>query len=367
MRDYSKLFSVNVRHNYYQDNLCQDLIFVPTQQSSLLMLNQLYLYQNFATGFNLVREVDTGQPKIKLQETQLHFGIGLKQAAKFFAITNLNEASPAKEFLSNKKIYLTNNGLNENLKLNIIDAIVGDSMNLNFILAANSEITLRVNTSSASDLIIAYNTDGTPIASPYKIKKGEDGTFAKLLDLSKLPDGLYTISIKNAADTGEDLLTYKIFKSNELQLKSNFGVLDLKLPGIETAVEETKFVIDFTRKETIWNYYVVNRSGSDLDDFDFFIHDKSADGTSGGNPVYSKYTFLGTAVPDNDTDSITKISDGKITVFKSNTKIPFFQKLKTGLELSKNVGPTKVIISKHLPNPTPENQSGEESKIYIYV
>ncbi|TCD10412.1 hypothetical protein EZ449_08655 [Pedobacter frigidisoli] len=368
MTAYSKLFSVNVRHNYYEDYLCEDLSFVPTQNSSSIMRNQRLLYKAFATGFSLICEVNSEKkPLIKLSETKFQFGISLKLAAKFMAITNLNETTPAKEFLSNKKIYLTNVGLNPDLKYSIIDAVVGDLMSLNFSLAANSEITLRVNSLEKNNLVIAYDTNGGPIPSPYKIKKSDDGTFSKLLDLSKLTDGLYAISIKNAADTGNDLLSFKIFKSNELSAQPNFGVLDIKIPALDAAAVETKFSINFLRKETTWKYYVINQSGIDLDDFGLFVNDKSADGSASGNPVYSNYTFAGIPVPADDTDPINKIADAEIVLFTSNVKIPFFQKVKTGLELSKKDGPTEVVLSKNLPNPTAEKQAGEESRIYIYV
>ena len=368
MTAYSKLFSVQIRHNYYEGNLCGDLCFYPTGATSLLMRNQRWLYKDFATGFNLICEVtDDRKPKITIQESSLQFGIGLKQAAKFLAVTNLNEISPSKEFLSNKKIYISNNGLNNDLKYSIIDQIVGDLMSLNFVLPANDEITLRLNSNSQTDLVIAYSTDGTSIDGPYTIKKNKDKTFAKLLDLSKLPDGLYFISIKNKADTGADLLTYKIFKSNELRSKPNFGVLDIKIPNIDSAIEETQFQLSFIRKETFWKYYIINQSSIDLEDFKFSIEDKSSDGPDSGNPVYANYTFIGTPVPTDDTDPINKITTAEIVLFKSNAKIPFFQKIKTGLALSKIDGAFKVVLLKDLPNPMPEKQVGEESKIYIYV
>jgi len=368
MTAYRKFFTIQIRHNYYEDNLCGDLIFNPTRTTSLLLRNQRWLYKDFATGFNLICEVnDDRKPKIKIQESNLHFGIGLKEAAKFLAITNLNETSPAKEFLSNKKIYISNNGLNNDLKYSIIDSIVGDLMSLNFVLPANDEITLRLNSYSENNHVIAYDTGGKPIEGPYKIKKSQDDTFAKLLNLSKLPDGLYFISIKNKADTGSDLLTYIIFKSNELRSKPNFGVLDIKIPNIGTAIGETKFLLSFIRKETIWKYYIVNQSGIDLDDFKFSVEDKSSDGPGSGNTVYTNYTFVGKPIPADDTDPINKIANAEIVLFKSNSKIPFFQKIKTGLVLSKIDGASEVVLLKDLPNPMPEKQVGEESKIYIYV
>lgn len=368
MTAYRKLFSVNVLHNYYEDGLCQDLDFIPANSSRVLMRNQRWIYRAFDAGFNLICELNEDErAKIKIEERSFYFGISLKQAAKFLAVTNLDEASPQKKFLSNKKIYLTNNGLNTGLKYSILDAIAGDLLNFSFDLPGPEEVTLRLNSVSKNNLIIDYDSNGTPIASPYKIKKSKDGTFGKLINLSKLPDGLYTISVKNAADSGSDLLTYKIFKSAELQAQSTFGVLDIKLPAIDAVIVETKFSISFTRKETFWKYYVINQSGIDLEDFNLFVKDKSADGDTGGNPVYNNYTFVGKPVPADDHDPINKIADVPIVLFKSNIKIPFFEKVKTGLELSKKDGSTEVVLSKNLPNPMPEKQAGEESKVYVYV
>lgn len=368
MTAYSKLFSVNVRHNYYEDNLCNDLGFVPTTASRKKIVNQRCLFKAFDTGFNLITEIGPDlKTKIEFLGTTLQFGINLNNAAKFLAISQLNETTPAKEFLGNQKIYFSNDGLNSNLKYQIIDGIVGDLMSLNFTLPPHTEVNLRINSSTENNLVIAYGTDGLPINGPYKIKSNNQKVFEKLLDMAKLPDGLYSISIKNAADTGNDLLSYKIFKSNELSAQSIFGVLELKLPASNAVVTETKFLINFLRKSTTWKYYVINQSGIDLDDFELLVKDKSLDGTPSGNPVYAKYTFAGTLVPANDPDPINKIADADILLFKSNVKIPFYQKVKVGLELSKKDGGTEIVLTKNLPNPIPEKQAGEESKIYVYV
>ncbi|TBO41062.1 hypothetical protein [Pedobacter kyonggii] len=369
MTAYRKLFSVNVYHNYYEDNLCNDLSFVATTASRKTIINQRLLFKIFDSGFNIITEIGEDlKPKIEFLDTNLQFGIQLKNAAKFLAITQLNETAPNKDFLSNKKIYFSNNGLNSNLEYQIIDGIVGNLMSLDFTLPpANTEVNLRLNSSTENNLVIAFDTDGVPINGPYKIKVNSSKVFEKLLDMSKLPDGLYNISIKNAADTGNDLISYKIFKSNGLSAQSIFGVLELKLPASNVVVTETKFLINFLRKSTIWKYYVINQSGIDLDDFDLLVKDKSLDGTPSGIPAYAKYTFAGNPVPANDPDPINKIADADILLFKSNVKIPFYQKVKVGLELSKKDGGTEVILTKNLPNPMPEKQAGDESKIYVYV
>lgn len=369
MTAYRKLFSVSVKHNYYEDNLCNDLGFIPTTASIKTIRNQRWQLKNFGSGFNLITEIGTDlKNKIELLATTLQFGITLNNAAKFLAVTQLNETAPAKEFLSNKKIYFSNDALNADLKYQIIDGIVGDLMNLNFTLPpVNTEVTLRVNSATDNNLVIDFDTNGLPINGPYKIKINSSKVFEKLINMSQLPDGLYGISIKNAADTGSDLLSYKIFKSNALSAQSLFAVLEITLPASNVAVVETKFLISFLRKSTIWKYYVINQSGIDLTDFDLLVKDKSLDGTPSGNPVYAKYTFAGNPVPANDPDPINKIADADILLFKSNVKIPFFQKVKVGLELSKKDGGTEVVLNKNLPNPMPEKQAGEESKIYVYV
>lgn len=369
MSAYRKLFSVGVNHNYYEDNLCNDLVFVPTSASTAIMRNQRWLFKKFGTGFSIITEVAADfKNKIELLDTTLQFGISLNNAAKFLAVTQLNETSPNKEFLSNKKVYFSNNALNPNLGYQIIDGIVGDLMNLDFTLPpVNTEVTLRVNSLTENNLVVDFDSEGLPVSGPYKIKLNSSKVFEKLLNMGKLPDGLYSISIKNAADTGNDLLSYKIFKSNELSAQPVFGVLEIKLPASNAIVTETKFLISFLRKSTIWKYYIINQSGIDLDDFDLLVKDKSQDGTPSGNPVYAKYTFAGNPVPANDPDPINKIADADILLFKSNVKIPFFQKVKLGIELSKKDSGTEVVLTKNLPNPLPEKQAGEESRIYVYV
>ncbi len=369
MSAYRKLFSVGVNHNYYEDNLCDDFGFMPTSASIAIMRNQRWLFKTFGSGFSMITEIGADlKNKIDLLDTTLHFGINLNNAAKFLAVTQLNEIAPNKDFLSNKKVYFSNNALNPNLGYQIIDSIVGDLMNLNFTLPpVNTEVMLRVNSPTENNLIVDFDSEGLPVNGPYKIKLNGNKVFEKPINFGKLPDGLYHISIKNAADTGNDLLSYKIFKSNELSAQSIFGVLEIKMPASNAVVTETRFLISFSRKSTIWKYYIINQSGIDLDDFDLFVKDKSQDGTPSGNPVYAKYTFTGNPVPANDPDPINKIADADILLFKSNVKIPFFQKVKLGIELSKKDTGAEVVLTRNLPNPVPEKQAGDESKIYVYV
>lgn len=249
MSAYRKLLSVGVNHNYYEDNLCDDFGFMPTSASIAIMRNQRWLFKTFGSGFSVITEIGADlKNKIDLLDTTLHFGINLNNAAKFLAVTQLNEIAPNKDFLSNKKVYFSNNALNPNLEYQIIDSIVGDLMNLNFTLPpVNTEVTLRVNSLTENNLIVDFDSEGLPVNGPYKIKLNGNKVFEKPINFGKLPDGLYHISIKNAADTGNDLLSYKIFKSNELSAQSIFGVLEIKMPASNAVVTETRFLIKIGR------------------------------------------------------------------------------------------------------------------------
>lgn len=365
MTAYRKLFSVNVRHNYYEDGLSNDLAFIPAQKVKYTLRNQRWILRNIQTGFNLVCETgNDNKAIIGIDKISLQFGIVLINPAKFSAVTVLDQTAPAKLFSSSKKMYFTNNGLDEELQYSILDGIIPEIYKVNFAVAlSHTAITLRLKSAIEDNVTIAYDTEGLPVPGPYHVMRKADKTFEQLLNLRNLPDGLYTVSIKNAADTGADLVTYSFFKSNELSSQPNFGVLEINWPETDTAITEKKFFINFARKSTTWKYYVINRSGIDLDNFDLVINDNEEN----SDPVYEKYNFPGNLPPADDADPINKIAGSEIMLFKSNKKIPFYSEVKKGLKLSKVKSGDETTLIENLPNPTPEKQSGDESKIYIYV
>ena len=365
MTAYSKLFSVNVRHNYYEDGLSNDLTFIPAQSVKNTLRNQRWLLRNILTGFNLICETGTdNKATIGIAKISLQFGVVLNNAAKFSAVTVLDQTAPAKLFSNNKKMYFTNSGLNDELQYSILDGIIPELYKLNFAVGpSHTGVTLRLKSATDDNLVIAYDTKGLPVSGPYQVSRKADKTFEQLLNLRYVPDGFYTVSIKNASDTGADLLTYNFFKSNELSAQPNFGVLEIKWPETNAVISEKKFFLNFMRKSTTWKYYVINRSGIDLDSFDLTIKDNE----DNPDPAYEKYNFPGNFPPADDADPINKTAGSEIMLFRSNKKIPFYSKAKKGLKLSKIKSGDETILIENLPNPTPEKQLGDESKIYVYI
>jgi hypothetical protein len=369
MTAYSKLVSLKVKHDYYEDNLSADLYFNPAADVRSIFKNQRWLSKVYDTGFSLICQTDAaGKPVIGIGDITMHYGIGLRNAAKFSAVTVLDQTAPAKAFSNQKKMYFYNDALNEVLKYKILDDIVPDVYGLGFSVAdVHTAVTLRVNSVLVNNNTIEFDTNGAAVTGPYHIDRKTDKTFSKLLEMRHLPDGLYAVSVKNAADTGADIVTFTLFKSTELAAMSIFGVLELSIPASSSAVTETNYSIDFKRKSTTWKYFVVNQSGIDLDDFDILLKDKSNDGTPDGNPVYSKYNFSGNPPAQPVPDPLNSVAGTSALLFASTVKIPFFETVKTGLKLIRKEGGTEVVLSENLPNPIPEKQAGEESKIYVYV
>jgi hypothetical protein len=369
MTAYRKLVSLKVKHDYYHDNLCADLHFNPVTGVKNTLKNQRWLSKVYDTGFSLICQTDAdNKPVIGIDAITLHYGIELRNAAKFSAVTILDQTTPAKVFSNQKKMYFRNDALNEVLQYSILDDIISDVFNLGFSVAdIHTAVNLRVNSSVANNHTIEFDVNGAPVDGPYLINRKTDKTFSKTLDMRHLPDGLYSFSVKNAADTGADIVAFTVFKSTELAAMSIFGVLELAIPASNAAVTETNFSINFKRKSTTWKYFVVNQSGIDLDDFDILLKDKSNDGTPDGNPVYKKYIFSGNPPAQPVPDPINNVAGKNTLLFISTVKIPFFETVKTGLKLIRKEGVTEVVLSENLPNPVPEKQAGEESKIYVYV
>lgn len=369
MTAYSKLISLKVSHDYYQDNLSADLYFNAASTVRNTFKNQRWLSKVYDTGFSLICQADAAnKPVINIGDITLHYGIGLRNAAKFSAVTILDQSAPAKAFSNQKKMYFYNDALNEVLKYKILDDIIPDVYSLGFSVAdVHTALTLRVNSATVNNHTVEFDVNGAPVAGPYHLDRNTDKTFSKLLEMRHLPDGLYSISVKNAADTGANLITFTVFKSTELASMSIFGVLELAIPASNAAITERKFSINFKRKSTTWKYFVVNQSGIDLDDFDILLKDKSNDGTPDGNPVYNKYTFSGNPPGQPVPDPLNNVAGTTALLFASTVKIPFFETVKTGLKLIRKEGGTEIVLSENLPNPIPEKQAGEESKIYVYV
>lgn len=369
MTAYRKMISLNVRHNYYEDGLCNDLQFFPSQSTNTKIRNQHWINKNFSTGFHVVCQIDSGgKAMIPIDDSSLHYGILLRSAAQFTAVTMLDQTAPAKIFGSGKKMFFYNEGLNEALKYIILDKIIPDIYTFQFDIATKpAAVNIRVGNDTNNNLSVNYGTDGLPIPGPYLLNKNIDDSYSGSLNMKNLPDGLYTISVRNEADTGSNITTFKVFKSNEFSAGSYFGVLQIKLPATDNKISELKFKINFNRKSTIWKYYVINKSGIDFSDFSILLKDESLDNSADGNPAYEKYQFSRSVPLPTDPDPLLKITNDEVILFKSTTPIPFYQQVKTGLQLFKKEGNKETPINKNLPNPPAEKQAGDESKMYIYI
>lgn len=380
MAGYQTLIKLELLHNFYKSGVTDDFEFLLTADAQRLMRQQRLLYRNFGCGFTILYEsTQPNTPTIEIDnDLTFVFGLGIKNPGTFYGITDLNEATPSTVSYTNgcRMFYYTDGALAD-LKYKVLHAIYAERFSFRFTEKTTSKsLTVTIKNQSGTAVVAQYDIDGNPITGPYTLKADNEGdtgnllrTFKSYFDVSKNGSGYYTIVLKRDDATEK---TLQVYIHDELSRSNVSGVVQLSLAKPTPPLAAKNLRIDLKRAESIWKYYIINKSGIDLTATDLVLSDKSGD----SGPTYNTYTFSGNpamggggqALP-NTADSINSLPT---MVFESTVKIPFYEVPKTKLELKKIPDglPTatagNVLISS-LPNPAPDARVDDNCNIYVYI
>ena len=224
------------------------------------------------------------------------------------------------------------------------------------------DILLRITGPDGTTVPAGKGVDGSPLNDPLIIKKSDDAIFRQQIDLRQRPPGLYTFTVRDDSDN-TTLKEQQFYVDDELVSQSILGIVDIvysNSPGhLYGNTEEYELV--FSRKETVWTYYIVNKNGFlAFDDHDLEIND----------PGSSDYPAVAFSRVGDEPHAEIKINGFETVVFKSGVPIPFKDFPKPDLQLIKNPG--GAVLIKNLPNPSHtgvvKEQNGQlESEIYVFI
>jgi hypothetical protein len=196
--------------------------------------------------------------------------------------------------------------------------------------------------------------------------------------------GLYTVTILDITDDTDKLKKEVFYIDNELASKDILGIVDLIYNSNTGHLygNTEQYDIRFSRKETIWKYFIVKKKRGDqipadpivIEDLDIIDNGSAVDGTTNftrqSDDSDHDENINGEDV-ESDSDHVISINDLDAVVFKSDDPIPFLEIPKTEIQLISNSEEPTILIN-HLPNPshsgTVKDREGTlESEIYVFI
>ncbi|WP_339869876.1 hypothetical protein [uncultured Algoriphagus sp.] len=369
---YTRLGEVALRHDFYRDGLAKDLILMPSAETAHLMKNGKILFRKTPGGIVLLyrAEDDETTPLTPLALPQsFFFFFKPENAGAFLQVTDLDNGS--EEFQAGKIPFFQNIPANastasenpEELSYQLLDGLRPKAFSMQLTLdPIPGSVLIKVRNAAGEVVSAGKDSVGNPLPDGYEINPDENGLFRILFDLKGKKEGVYTFTLRNSGDT--DDLWSKKYWLGESASGQPFGLIELRYQAAPNHLYGAMeyYQVSFSRKESRWTYFVVNGNNKiDLVATQLQIQDQ---GNVGSVP-YGSYAFdqIG-ASPNAD----IKINNLETVVFRSQSKIPYFEIPKLNFQLRRTPG--NQILIPNLPNPSrsaPTKQSGGEANSEIYV
>ena len=369
---YTRLGEVALRHDFYRDGLAKDILLMPTAETAHLMKNGKILFRKTPGRIVLLyrAEEDEVSPLTPLDLPQsFFFFFKPENAASFLQVTDLDDGS--EKFEASSIPFFQNTPANastdvaspEELTYQLLDGMRPKAFSIELSLTP-VPTSVRIKVRNAAGEVVSPGKDlaGNSLPDVLEVNPDDRGLFRFIFDLSGKKEGIYTFALRNAADSAD--LWSKKYWLGESHSSQPFGIIELRYLIAPNHLYGAKeyYQLSFTRKESLWTYYVVNGNKKvDLISSELQILD---DGNEGSVP-YGSYAF--DRIGDSPNTDI-KINNLETVVFRSQDKIPYFEIPKLNFQLRKTPG-NQVLIS-NLPNPSrsaPTKQSGGEANSEIYV
>ena len=371
--NYTRLFNLRMAHDYFDDRMPRGLTIRPTAQTLHRFTGSKMLFKSIPSGLTVLyrAEADGLTPFVDIGPTQ-HFSFLLTSdnRPEFENITDL-DVSPPDRFTAGRLLYFANNPANastdatspEELTHTLIDGTRNSLFSYTFTLETPpSEVLLRITSPGGATVPAGTQVDGSSLPDPLTIKKDDDDFYRQQIDLRKRPKGLYTFTIRSGDDTST-LKEEQFYVDDDVAAQDILGVIDIiyvDAPG-HLFGDTEEYSLTFSRKETVWTYYIVNKNGFVVfDDHDLVITD----------PGSAEYPAVNFDREGDEPSADVKINGFDTVVFKSDAPIPFRDLPKSDLQLVRNPGGSVLI--QHLPNPShagivKESDGQLESEVYVFI
>lgn len=343
-RTYSKLFSINLLHDYYTNNQTRDFEIIPTANTRNLMIKYRMLMKKHTNGLKVYYEgPNQGIATIPVDD-DLKFVFYLKlDQPRFLNFTNL----PLKN--SNKEKYHFSNQDHTGSELPLTQTqyeLYQHVINHEFSqIDDDSTVEIKVYDQD-NNLVLTGDFD------PYKSEDGPDSgettyNYAAQLDLSGLPPGLYDIK-----HTGLASLDKTVYVDSGISMLGVFGIVELTISD----QQDCDFIYQFEKRFDTWKYFIAltenTETGTDLT-----VEHK-----------YGTYTFsLQDPIQEledvaTESSILASMPDGSVVLlFYSDTQIDYTEAPKTGIKLVRDL--TETVLN-NLSNPATSNPKPE---IIIYA
>ncbi|MBN3584710.1 hypothetical protein JYB64_20130 [Algoriphagus aestuarii] len=369
---YTRLGEVALRHDFYLDGIAKGIQLRPSLETAHLLKNGRILFKVTPGGAVLLYRAgeDEVSPISPLKvPLSFFFYLESENPAALLQITDLDEGSI--KYDSSKLPFFTNSPAQastdpsspEILSYRLLDGTRPKNFSLDLKLNP-TPTSVRIKIRNAKNEIISPGRSQTGEWLPdlTEVLPDSQGNFRFIFDLKGKREGVYTFTLRDEGDT-TDLWTKKYFLADDISRKS-LGLVEIRYENAPAHLYGPKeyYQLEFSSKESLWTYFVVNGNQKiDLLTNNLSIED---DGNEGSVP-YGTYNFsqIG-ASPNAD----IKLNGKETVVFRSQSKIPYFEIPKLNLKLVKTPGNQVLIPS--LPNPSrsaPTKDFGGETNTEIYV
>ncbi len=351
MATFRTLFEVEISHNYFANDKVRGISVLPCQESAHFIKSRRLLFRNTDSGFKVSHRTLNESPFLALNDFTLNFIIYFNNVGEFLNYSKLKDGNKSPG--SNSVLFFRNNDESrKNLDFSLLDAVRSSVFDYTFPFEADDP------PNDEADFEIE-DVFGQNILTVEDISCDEMGIYQFRVDLLNQPPGRY---IFKSSDENHEVVSEVIYVDSVLYRQRPFGLIQIKYN------ENTRsdYKVKFKRNTSKWTYYVVNKSGISLDDYNLLINDESGDDGTG---VYSTYAFTGSQTPDPD----NSINGFETLTFVSNKKIPFYEVPKFNIKLKKlevtaPLDSAEVLMA-HLPNPKLDGiiNSKNESEIMVFI
>ncbi|MGM0459932.1 MAG: hypothetical protein ACQERO_11360 [Bacteroidota bacterium] len=377
--NYTRLFNLRLFHNYYESGRLPDVHLHPTHQTVRKMNGAKMLFKRIPGGVVvLYRASDDYRasdnettPVVELDPDQrFSFFITAEQKTQFQNITKLDLARDDR-FHSGSILHFSNDPENpsidpekpEAISHSILDGTRNSVFTYSFQLDGNpDEVLFRVRDDKGNLVSPGRTVDGSPLSTTLILEKSNEDTYSRQIDLRNKPSGRYSVIIRNM-DDDETLEKHTFYVDDRLASRDILGIAEINYTQdtghLYGPTEE--YEISFSRKETIWTYYIVNKNGNVIfDDHDLEIKEQVSNGSP---PVQF-------SVDGDQPNADIKINGMETVIFKSQTAIPFTDRPKASLRLLRNPGSRELVSN--LPNPSHSGVVKEvngipESEVFVFI
>lgn len=370
---YKRLFELTIRHEFFANGNIQNLSLRPTSETQELFKSGRMLFRNTSEGILILYRAqnDLTTPEIDLPKPiSFHFLLKSDKQSFIQTVTDFDRLPRKFEtgdyllFQNSPSQASTDASNPESIEHNILDGKRPMRFASEVSFNPNpGSVLLQVLDSGGTKISSGLDPNGQPFPLDRQINAGSDGKVRFEINLSGKPEGVFTIQLRNSADTAT-LWTQDYFLSPDPNISDSLGLVQIRYENSPDHLYGAQefYQLQLNRKASKWTYYIVNKNNRiDLGASTLSIEDRDNPPTA----PYSQYQFdqLGSA-PHPD----IRINDQDTVIFRSQVPIPYFERPKLNLELRRNPG-NRVLLT-HLPNPlrqSPIKSDGGDSISEIFV